>query len=277
MVKFYAAEERKILARVVFTGILLSLLYAFFTDTLLHQLEQPVLRYPYVDITYWLMHGLGIPELATGTMAWVFDVLLIGACIGCWLYPGSRILVWIFLVLYFVYFIGCNTFGAHHAGNKIGMLLIAVPFVVRDLASFNFLWQGLRYLLLFAFSSAFLWKLFRLSWLQPDQGILIMKKNWVLYLYNNTDTVWANLLHWLLAHPALVNGLFITGFLMEGFFIVGFFTRKFDKVLLVLSVLLVMGFWVTADANFVELLILCLTLSPFRLQQPVHRPGIHPS
>jgi hypothetical protein len=271
MVILYAAKERQCLARVVFTAILLSLLYAFFTDTLLHQLQQPVIRFPYIDITYWLMHGLGIPELATGKWAWVFDVLLVGSCIGCLWTPDVRGWAWAFLVLYFIYFISCNTYGTLHASDKTGILLIVIPFLVRDLASFNYLWQGLRYVLLFAFSSAFLWKLLRLSWLQPNQGLLIMKKNWVQYLYHNPDTVWANVLHWLLAHPVLVNGLFVAGFLLEGVFIVGFFTRKYDKWLLVTSVLLVLGFWVTADAHFIHFLILCLTLAPFR---KVHATGI---
>jgi len=50
---------------------------------------------------------------------------------------------------------------------------------------------------------------------------------------------------------------------MEGFFIVGFFTRKYDRYLFILSILLPVGFWLIADANFVEFIILNLTIVNF--------------
>jgi hypothetical protein len=218
------------------------------------------------------MHGLGIPELVTGNyvVAWTVDLLLFGTCIGVLIAPRSRVLVALFMVLYFIYFIAFNTYGTHHTGHKIGVLLIPVPFLVKDILSFNYLWQGLRYVLLFAYSSAFLWKLFRLTWLHSGQGILILKKNLAAYLYYHPNSLY----HWLLAHPALVNSLFIAGFLLEGFFIIGFFTRKYDKYLLVAAVLLAFGFWLMAEAFFIELLILTLTFVKWRFpSREAHLPG----
>ncbi|HEY8894253.1 MAG TPA: hypothetical protein VIM79_05545, partial [Niastella sp.] len=73
----------------------------------------------------------------------------------------------------------------------------------------------------------------------------------------------ASIYHWLLQQPLLVNGAFIAGTILEGLFIVGFFTRKYDKYLLIFSILLPLGFWFTADAYFFEFLILSLTLVNF--------------
>jgi hypothetical protein len=264
-INFYTLWERKRIARIVFALITISLVWSFFSNTLLHQLNRPVLKFPYVDATYWGMHWLGIPELITGnySIAFIFDTALFASCFLSFLYPEKRWFIWSFIVLYFIYFITFNTFGAHHTNHKIGFLVIAIPFAVADYKSFNFLWQGLRYFLLFAYADAFLWKLFRLSWLHADQGLLIMKKNVAAFLYFEPGTWQAGLYRWLLQHPAWVNGAYLAGFLLEGLFIIGFFTRKFDRYLLVLSILLPIGFWLIADAYFFEFVILSLTLINF--------------
>lgn len=262
---WYSPIERKWIARIIFGCIFCTLVYSFIAHTLLHQLQQPVIRFPYVDLTYWILHWLQIPEFITGHyfVACLVDVTLFFSCIMAFLFPAKRVFVALFLVLYFIYFITFNTYGASHTNNLIGILFIALPFVVADITSFNYLWQGLRYFLLFSYSSAFLFKLFRLSWLHPGQGMLIMQKNLAGYLYFNPDTSLANFYRWWLLHPQLVNALFTIGFIMEGIFIIGFFTKKFDHLLAAISVLLVTGFWLVADAHFFEWLILSTTLINF--------------
>lgn len=261
----YTSWERRRIARIVFALALVSLILSFFSHTLLHQLNRPVIKFPYVDTTYWIMHYLQIPEIITGRfwIACLFDTALFASCILSFKYPQKRLYIWSFILLYFVYFITFNTFGAHHTNHKIGFLLIAIPFTVADYKSFNFLWQGLRYFLLFAYADAFLWKLFRFAWLHADQGLLIMKKNVAAILYFEPNNWQAGLYRWLLQHPAWVNGAYIAGFLLEGLFIIGFFTRKFDRYLFVLSIGLPIGFWLIADAYFFEFLILNLTLINF--------------
>src|SRR5688572_16760664 len=150
---FYTPWERKRIARVVFALTFATLVWSFFSNTLLHQLQQPVLKYPYVDLTYWVMHYLHLPETVTGNfwLACLFDLALFAFCILCYVYPEKRWCIWSFIALYFVYFITFNTFGAHHTNHKIGFLLVAIPFTVSNYKSFNYLWQGLRYFLLFAY------------------------------------------------------------------------------------------------------------------------------
>jgi hypothetical protein len=258
----YSPIERKWIARIIFGCIFCLLVYAFLSNSLLHQLQQPVIKFPYVDLTYWLMHWLHVPEFITGhfLLACLFDALLFITCIMAFLFPSKRLYIVGFLVLYFMYFITFNTYGTHHTGNKIGILLITVPFVAAHITSFNYWWQAIRYFLLFSYSCAFLYKLLRLSWLHPNRGMLIMQKNLAGYLYFNPDTNLADFYRWLLSHPPLVNALFTTGVIVEGIFIIGFFTKKFDHLLAALSVLLVTGFWLVADAHFFELLLLSWTL-----------------
>lgn len=262
---FYTPRQRTRIARLVFGLALVSLILSFFSHTLVHQLQQPVIRYPYVDVTHWVMHYLQIPEIIAGHfwVACLFDLSLLASCVLSLLYPQKRLFIWSFIVLYFVYFITFNTFGCHHTNHKIGLLLVAIPFTVADYKSFNFLWQGLRYFLCFAYADAFLWKVCRLAWLQADEGMLILKRNQAAFLYFEPETWFAAFYRWLLQYPGLMQGIFITGMIMEGLFIIGFFTRKYDRWLLILSLILPIGFWLTADAYFFEFLILSLTLINF--------------
>jgi hypothetical protein len=258
----YNAADKKRLARIVFSLILCSLVWSFCSHTQLHQLRRPVVTFPYVDPTYWLFNLLRIPAFVTGNpvVALVFDVLLMALCIGALVWPHQRLLAGLFVTLYFIYFITYNTYGTHHTNPKIGILLMAVPFIARSVTTFNFLWQGLRYFLLFAYSCAFLWKLLRFSWLDADMGLLIMQKNMAPYLYYHPDTVRAALIYWFLQHAGWTYILFLLGLVLEGMFLVGFFTKKYDKQLFVLSLLCPLGFWFMADAYFYELLIWSLTL-----------------
>jgi hypothetical protein len=253
--------RRNRILRIAFSFIFLSLLYAYSSHALIHQLQAPVLKFPYVDAGYWLIHLTGIPELITGSrlFALLLDSSLFVFCFLAILFPSRRTFPALFMAAYTLYFFIFNSYGAHHTHSKIGILLMPVPFLFKQ-ASFPYLWKGLRYYLLFAYSAAFCWKLFRLSWLHADQGLLILKKNVAPYLYFHSDTLPAQFYQWLLRYPTLPNAAYLAGFLAEGCFIVGFFTTRYDKALLVLSILLPVGFYIMADAFFSELLILSLTL-----------------
>ncbi len=251
------------LCRLVFGVILIDLLFSAFSNTLIHQLQSPVLKFPYVDPTFWVMYLLRIPEFVSSNLyvGWFWDVILFISCIGVIIFPQKKWLIAVFIIFYFVYYIIFNSYGVHHTHSLIPFLITPFAFLFSK-KSFSFAWQGLRYFLLFSYSAAFLWKLFRFSWLQSEQGILIMKKNLTPYLYFNPHSFLAHIYFWFLDNPVLVEIFFISGFVLEGVFIIGFFTRKYDKVLFFISLLLPFGFWFLADAMFYEMIVLSLTLLP---------------
>lgn len=258
-------KKRILICRIVFTFILFALIYAALSNTLFHQLQSPVLKYPYVDPAYWMMHLLRIPDaiVSNYTVAYVFDILLFANCIGCIAYPFKKIFIIAFLLIYFIYFITFNSYGAHHTHAWVGILLAPIPFLFRNDITFSLLWQALRYYTLFIYASAFLWKLFRLSFLNDNHGLLILKNNLTSYLYYTPGSVLSKFYMWLLQHPSWANGMYIFGFILEGTFITGFFTKQYDKYLFMFSFILVIGFWFLADAGFFQLLILSLTLINF--------------
>ena len=258
-------NKRILLCRIAFSFILFMLIYLAVSNALFHQLRSPVLKYPYVDPVYWLMHLLRIPDAVVSnyTVAYVFDILLFASCAGCIVFPLKRIFIGLFLVIYFIYFISFNSYGGHHTHAGVGILLIPVPFLFRKNITFSLLWQGLRYYTLFIYVSAFLWKLFRLSFLDENHGLLIVKNNLAQYLYYNPDTLLSKFYWWILQHSFWVNAFYIGGIVAEGIFIIGFFTKKYDKYLLLVSLIMVIGFWLLADALFFPLLVLSFSLVNF--------------
>lgn len=271
---WYTSAQRQRMCRLVFSFILLSLLYSFFSHTLVHQLQAPVLKFPYVDLCYWALHLASIPEFISGhfIVAALFDGMLFLTCLLTLLFPERRWFAVLFFGLYFIYFIIVNTYGALHTSSKVGILLMAIPFMARSLRTFTFLWQGMRYLALFMYADAFLWKFFRWSWLDNDQATGVIKKNLTAYLYFHSHTVQAAVYNWFLRHATLTGWLFKTGMLLEGLFLLGFFTTKFDRYLFLISILLPIGFYFFADAFFFELIILSFTYHIPGFLHPAARP-----
>ena len=145
--------------------------------------------------------------------------------------------------------------------------------MLTDGRGFLLLWQGLRYYTCYIYGSAFLWKLFRGSWLFSQQGVLIMKKNLTPFLYYNPQSGLSKVYFWLFQHPAIPDLLIKTGFLLEGLFIIGFFTRRMDKYLFLLAIVLPLGFLFVADAMFFELAFLSVTFYKLGAQMWRHSFG----
>lgn len=254
-------ENRDRLCRISFFLILGSLIYSFFSHTLVSQLRIPVLKYSSTDLTYLFFHLIRLPQMISSHLlvAVCFDVMLFVSCLICLFYPQRRFWIRVFFIFFLIYFIIFNSYGLHHTHSKTGILLLPVPFMLTDGRGFLLLWQGLRYYTCYIYGSAFLWKLFRGSWLFSQQGVLIMKKNLTPYLYYNPQSGLSKVYFWLFQHPAIPDLLIKTGFLLEGLFIIGFFTRRMDKYLFLLAIVLPLGFLFVADAMFFELAFLSVT------------------
>ncbi len=258
-------NQRAVLCRLVFAFIFVFLLYYLCSNTLVHQLQSPALIFPYVDITYWLFHLFRIPEFIAHNylIACCFDIALFTSCILSLLFPDKRIFITGFFLLFFVYYIIFNSYGNQHTHSKVGILLMPLPFMVPK-RMFCYMWEVMRYFTVFVYADAFIWKLLRFNFFTKDHGSLVVKKNFAAYLFYHHDGFFADAYTCLLEHPIFIQTIFITGFIMEGCFIIGFFTKRFDRYLLVLSILLPLGFLFLSDAFFFELTILSFTFVNYR-------------
>lgn len=260
---------RQTLQSLAFGGVLLSLLYRWWAHSLMSQLAAPVLVYPYVDLTYWGLHLANIPQWISGyyVVAVLFDVLLFGTALGSFIFTQKRIFPIVFTLLYLVYFVSYNSFGAHHTHCMVGVLLIGIPFWFRTEKTFGLMWQGLRYFALWVYSSAFLWKLFRGSLFNFEQGVAIFMNENATHIALNPDAWMNGVYAFFIAHPTLSFVANVGAVLMEGLFIIGFFTKKYDWVWIVLPIIFHTMTYLFVHVMFYELLILNLAFLPIAQQQ----------
>lgn len=261
----YDGEARRLMSYAVFGFITLTLIYRFLSNSLLSQLEAPVLKNPYVDLTYWMYHLANIPELLTGSfwLSLLFDLCLISlAVLSCYTHRRT---IWpiLFGVFYLTYLVSYNSFSTHHTHCMAGIFLISIPFWFKDNKAFSLVWEGLRFYALFIYSSAFLWKLFRGSIFHAEQGFSIMLNESASYLLLNPDS-WRSQFYWtIIEDPQFAEQLIIAGALTQGLFIIGFFTRRFEWLWFILPIIFQTMTYLLFHVLIYELLILSLVFLPW--------------
>ncbi|HEY4154172.1 MAG TPA: hypothetical protein VGM24_02065 [Puia sp.] len=248
------------LCRITFSLILISLIYSFYSHTLTSQLLKPVLIFPSNDLTYWVIHLTRLPAIITGhlAIAVAFDLILFLSCVWCILHPQRRVWPVLFFIFYLLYFVIFNSYGLFHAHKRVGVLLLPIPFMMAGDRSFLLIWKGLRYYVCYIYGTAFLWKLFRGSGFYGQQAVLIIKRNLTAYLYYDPGSLLSKIYSWMILHPQVPALLSAAGFMLEGLFIIGFFTRRMDRGLFLLSIILPLGFLFMADTLFLELIFLAI-------------------
>lgn len=249
---------RKWSARFVFGTILLILFYRYFTGSLVHQWQEPVLMRPHLDLSYWAVLSTGFFEFLFRfpLAAWFFDLGLFTTALASLVYWNNKWFPRVFLGLFFVYLVGYNAFSGHHTHSILGVLFIVVPFCFSRLGSFLLLWEGVRYYTLFIYFSAFLWKLFRGSVFHLQQGIAVVESNLASFLYYEPNHWLVPIYQKILLYPDSVSVFYLVAMLLEGAMLIGFFTKKWDWALFFLPILFHTGSYFLVDVAFFEILIL---------------------
>lgn len=259
-------DVRKLLCRITYSLIFASLLYHFYSYQWIYFVGHQPYYYFGEDLTYWLFFMSGFPQLIISAkwLALTLDLSSVALCLLIIIRPKFVWAARLFFVLYFVNFLLINALAGHHAHFLVGILLICIPFLTTKNISFYFLWKGLRYLTLFIYSCAFLWKLLRGTWILKGQGLAILQSNVASYLYFNPDTHLAHFYYYFLSHPGLFTILYALGLLLEAIFVIGFFTEKYDYFLFAAAILFHTLTFIFVDVFFAELLILNLTFIKFK-------------
>lgn len=251
-------QNRVIIGRCVFTFFLLAFLFRFFMDATPSGMMQPVLfRYNF-DFTYWFFGLTGIFGiiLDTKTGSLLFDVLLFSSCLLCIVYPLRFYFCIIFGFLFLVYSLTYNATIVHHSHPLALMTLASVPFFFKKNITWNFLWEGFRYYVCYSYFISFVWKAFiGKSLLFWNMGYISTKENLVEYLYYYPGTFMSFIYSFFLRHPALLNLGLILVFMLEGVMIIGFLTKKWDKLLLFIPIIIHLSTYFFSDVYFFEMLI----------------------
>ncbi len=262
----FSGEQRKILVRIYFGWILLALLWRWMDVSMLSQLEAPVLGNVYKDLTFWLFQLLGIQQGLTAHhgIALAFDIILTASVVLAVVRPNSVWYPQIYCTAILFYFVTHTTYANHHYRPIIGLLFAGIPFAFRSLDRFDRSFQALRYYVLFLYTSAGLYKVFRGSWLNMDQMTNIIENTQLELLLTHGDGWHAQLFTWLLINEWAGWALFFACTVMETLFIIGFFTRRWDVALFCTAITLHIGFYFTMGFFAFELILLDLTLLPWR-------------
>src|SRR5437588_4400505 len=134
------------MARVIYSWLLITLIYFSFHHSLIHQLEQPILIYPEADNTYWLLHMLNLPQLIlqSKTVSLIFDIVLISSTALFILFPEATIFSLLSLVCFWLFEIMYSSSAGHHY-HHAAYLIVPIPFLFRDRIKFTLSWWLVRY------------------------------------------------------------------------------------------------------------------------------------
>lgn len=241
------------MARTVFSWLFIILVYFFFTNSLLSQLQQPVLIYPGSDNTFWLLHLLNIPQILLQHYwaALFFDVALTCSCIICIIIPQQRLFTWVTVmgvwVLYIAY---CSSAGKHYA--QIGYLLAPIPFLAIKEKKFDLLWNLFRYWVCFLYVSAGLYKIYYGGFgFSANMSHILQQDNAEWFVFNK-DGLSYDAISYLIENPALSQWFYRSAAFFDLLLLMGFFTKRFDKWLLAGLLIFHLGNFFLLHISFVE-------------------------
>ncbi|HEV3252364.1 MAG TPA: hypothetical protein VGZ71_15495 [Puia sp.] len=256
-------QQRIIITRIAVGYLLIFLFLRFIEHVTPSGWMGPPLFNPQMDLTYWVFKLLGLPTLMVynRTGAIVFDFLLFASGILSLLFPLQVKFIIPFSILLFVYVVAFNGFGMHHGHALTGMMIVLFPFWARDNSKFHLLWQGIRYYTCYVYGLSFIWKILPgNSFFNWQQGVGTFKINLVEYMYHNPHNILTAFYRWCVREDWILNAGNIFVIILEGLMMIGFFTKKWDKTLFWLPVMIHLATYFFSDVLFFELLVLDFSL-----------------
>ena len=251
------AQERIVIQRLVFIYILLFLLLRFFTNATPSHTLQPPLYLIQFDPVYWLFKFSFLSAINSNQFAAdIFDTILFASCVLVILFPLKRLFAISFSIFLLTYAVSYNISIVHHAHPLSLTIIITLPFWVKRSTDWKLMWEGMRYYVCFVYTSSFIWKtLLGTSFFVWNNGVTSAKLNLAEYMYHNPNSFSAGIMKYFISHPELLNTGHVLIILLEGFMVIGFFTKKYDKYLILLPVIIHVTTYFFSDVFFIEMLV----------------------
>lgn len=226
------------MARVIFAWLFAILVFFFFKNSLLSQLQQPAPDLQAGTDTFSLLHILYLPEylLHHYRAALGFDILLTCSCIICVIIPQQRLFTFISIAGVWILFCAyCSVPGEHYV--QTGYLLAPLPFLALKDRKFSLYWNLFRYGVCLLYVSVGVYKIYFAGAGHIDQlAHILLKENagWLLF---TEATPHLQATDCLLQVPEFLPWYFRASIVIDLLLVLGFFTKKFDKWLLAALVL----------------------------------------
>ncbi|MBX2922672.1 MAG: hypothetical protein KF746_10810 [Chitinophagaceae bacterium] len=241
--------------RIIYLYLFVSvLLFAdrWWNGMLLSQLHPSFFITP-MNVTVWALMFTGIHELfiSSHTACLCADLLLIGLPILYTIlhtkhYVKAKIITGCCILVFNFVYAQCYTlYPSNSIEGHIGWMLFPIVLICHKLVNFSFALQVIRFIFLFFFASAGIWKIRNGGVFNPEQmsGVLLLQHSQLLV--TAPSSFLAEMYYWLINHPVTGYLLYLAATLLELFFIIGFFTKKADRLLLILFfIFLIADIWV---------------------------------
>lgn len=198
------------------------------------------------DMLHLFVLATGIPKwliLHPGAYVWLdILVLLFPAAILAYYFRNKKFNLFLgvsFTAYLMLYFLLQSALLNVSLQPCVPYVILSCMFWSNSDSRFKLVLQVARFIILYMFASAAMWKILRGALIEPQQMSHILMEQHANYMVSNC-TAWICSFHaYLIQSPALSQTLYIVATLLEMTFITGFFTRKYDKLLVVLLVVFV--------------------------------------
>lgn len=242
------------------------MLYKLLNGMLLFQ-QLPSFFYTRKDATTWLLMHTGMHEwlLNNYTGCVLFDIVfymmpLLYLCVCSLSKRFSSATAIIMFMVNFIYLQCYTLYPGSSIEAYIGWMLFPIAFVPNNEKTFGYLFQGLRYVLLYIFVSSAMWKIVQGGLFNTEQmsGVLLYQHADFL---NSSPGYWQSaMLAWLIEHSFISYMLYLSVALLQFSCITGFFTKKYDKALLSFILVFFIADYFIMRIVFFDLAVLMLPL-----------------
>ena len=245
----------------VFAVALLILFYRYISHALFLGMLHPVYSFQEKELCYRVFLTSHLAQSITNSnlLSAIFDLSLF-AFPALFLLTRKKIFVIVFSIVLLIYFFTYNLVTGHHYHGLVGVLLITIPFWMKNETRFHLLWETVRYYWLYIFASAALWKILRGSFFYTEQLSNILKSQQLDLLLQKPDSLQTHIVQYLIANPHVSHWVLATNVIVQLSFLIGFFTKKYDSLLFVLAIVFCVANYFVMNIVSAELLILNLTL-----------------
>ncbi len=254
-------NDRIFYGRLFFGFVLVTWLWRFYNHVWLHQLAIPVYYLEGLDIGYDELLSSGIPDFITGHyyVALFFDISLLIMALTLFIRPQYWILAILFSIFYYFYIVCFNSYSLKITHSQIGILWMSFPFWANKNKNFILLWQGARYFIILIYCQAFYFKVLNGTFLREQQAEAVVKYA-AGYSLNSTGTNTAigYIVTYFLSHPFILNISYNLIILLEGTMALGLFTKKFDRFLFWIPILVHISSFIFMSLAFFEMMIVSL-------------------
>ncbi len=265
MMAYSTTDTQLMIRRTVLLAVAVSLIYRFIAVSYPHQMEEPLLTSPGLDLFYWFWILTGMAELMTATVyGYIHMAALWILLIIAWFRPFQGIWFGLIALFFLTFMVNYNLYSGHHTHCAWGIFLATLALAATRPVAFGISWSALRLYACYLYGSAFLWKLFRGSLWHSEQARTVLEVNLAHYMHLHPDTLLTQVYEFLLVYSIVLFLLYCLAMAIECVFLAGFFTRRWDGILFFVPILLHSGTYFMADVMFFEMLVLNLAFIPAR-------------